>query len=536
MDNSAAVTKAALQPDHDPLASRSDDRGLSVITLVRYLSGSRPAILALATHPSSLFVGMLFVFSAGLAREYDGEDLLHEPWHLLIPFAASLATSFVLFVIMDVIATVHRVMRGLSPTYGTDPLLSPTKGSQMTPLPQATIEVQSPAQTGLVGRYRVFLSLYWLTAPLAWLYAIPMERLLGSERDAASANLWLLAAVAFWRVLLITRVCSVLYRTSFAASFFPVMLFADSLAIGIMRQIPVDILVMMGGVRMTDSELSLAEAKLLVVVLGTLSWPIWAIGSLYSFFGPKWSWTVGPVTAPKPVNRTVWLIAVASIVLLLAILPWTQPEQQLRYSVEHAVETGRYRDAVDILSAHQQTDFPPFWNPPPRVGFRNERLRILKIIAALRDDDSPWVRKVYFDKMNAALGTHFPMETLWMQSNATEIVTLLEQSSEGKAILKDKVELLEIFKQLSELSAQDRSSIDRAFILAATLPAEINSSAWSDDNIREWSRFLCVLSQVEDRSLVRRIHEDRLERLLRNKDSVPPVIWNRVQQIMETEK
>jgi len=30
------------------------------------------------------------------AREYDGEDLLHEPWHLLLPLVASLATSFIL--------------------------------------------------------------------------------------------------------------------------------------------------------------------------------------------------------------------------------------------------------------------------------------------------------------------------------------------------------------------------------------------------------------------------------------------------------
>jgi hypothetical protein len=32
-----------------------------------------------------------------LPPEYDGEDLLHEPWYLLVPLAASLAAWFGLF-------------------------------------------------------------------------------------------------------------------------------------------------------------------------------------------------------------------------------------------------------------------------------------------------------------------------------------------------------------------------------------------------------------------------------------------------------
>src|SRR5262245_18201075 len=70
---------------------------MGIGTLLRYLIGDRQAILAIAGSRHSLWIGFLFVLSAGLAREYDGEDLLHEPWYAVIPLAASLASSLLLF-------------------------------------------------------------------------------------------------------------------------------------------------------------------------------------------------------------------------------------------------------------------------------------------------------------------------------------------------------------------------------------------------------------------------------------------------------
>lgn len=80
---------------------------MSSKTLAQFLIGNREAILRAASCPSALWVGLLFVFAAGIAREYDGEDLLHEPWHLLIPLAASLVSSAVLFLLVRWIAWIH---------------------------------------------------------------------------------------------------------------------------------------------------------------------------------------------------------------------------------------------------------------------------------------------------------------------------------------------------------------------------------------------------------------------------------------------
>src|SRR5688572_20436638 len=70
---------------------------MSIPTMFQFLAGRRRAILEVAGRRGWLAVGFLFVLAAGFAREYDGADLLAEPWHLLLPLVASLGLSFVLF-------------------------------------------------------------------------------------------------------------------------------------------------------------------------------------------------------------------------------------------------------------------------------------------------------------------------------------------------------------------------------------------------------------------------------------------------------
>jgi hypothetical protein len=66
---------------------------MTLWTLLKFLAGNRDAIVSAARCNGAIWIGLLFVIAAGFAREYDGEDLLHEPWHLAIPLGASLASS-----------------------------------------------------------------------------------------------------------------------------------------------------------------------------------------------------------------------------------------------------------------------------------------------------------------------------------------------------------------------------------------------------------------------------------------------------------
>jgi hypothetical protein len=67
-------------------------------------------------------------------------------------------------------------------------------------------------------------------------------------------------------------------------------------------------------------------------------------------------------------------LAVASVLIWIFILPITQPPYQRRYAVEQAFRQGRFADALDTMSSYQRTDFPPRWNPPPKVELRWLRL------------------------------------------------------------------------------------------------------------------------------------------------------------------
>ena len=133
-------------------------------TLFRFLVGHRDAILELAASRWTILIGAIFVVSAGFAREYDGEDLIHEPWHALRPLGASLASGTTLFLL------VHGAV-----------MLCSRKADAKPP--------------GIGRSYVIFLGLFWMTAPMAWLYAIPYERFM-SPVDAIGVNLWTLALVA----------------------------------------------------------------------------------------------------------------------------------------------------------------------------------------------------------------------------------------------------------------------------------------------------------------------------------------------------
>lgn len=96
---------------------------------------------------------MLLVLSAALAREYDAEYLPAKPWLLALPWAMSLVASFLIFAFFRLAARKH------------------------VPRPP------------FWRSYRSFLALFWMTAPLAWLYAVPYERFL-TPYGATVANLW----------------------------------------------------------------------------------------------------------------------------------------------------------------------------------------------------------------------------------------------------------------------------------------------------------------------------------------------------------
>jgi radical SAM superfamily enzyme YgiQ (UPF0313 family) len=369
-----ATTDAIAAPIDDVTAATDEKTPLKASTLPLYLVGSRRAIIQIAESRAALWVGLLFVLSAGFAREYDGADLLHEPWHLALPLVASLGTSLVLYALVFSAAR-NRGLKELSFFEG----------------------------------YRTLLTLYWWTAPLAWLYAIPVERFL-SAGDATATNLWLLAAVSVWRVLLITRAVSVWLGASLIGVFFIVMFFADSVAVLIAFISPRPIFNIMGGVRLSEPDRVVLDAMLTVMIVGGLSWFVWLIAACVVIGKRTPTWQLAAsLVAERRVSKPLWAVAALLLVIGIGILPIGQPQQRHRWQVEQSLHRGDLAAAVQYAAAHSREDFPPVWDPPPRLGYGEERPRTIDVIAAVeRHRSAPWFRGLYVEKL-----TQDPFNTFW---------------------------------------------------------------------------------------------------------------------------
>ncbi|HEX2473644.1 MAG TPA: hypothetical protein VHK01_02795, partial [Lacipirellulaceae bacterium] len=340
---------------------------LTPLTLLQYLAGSRRAILQLAESRSALWLGLSFVLSAGFAREYDGTDLLHEPWHLVLPLGASLVTSFVLYCLVF-LATRNRGVQEFKFAAG----------------------------------YRTLLTFYWWTAPLAWIYAIPVERFL-SPGDATAANLWFLAAVSVWRVLLMTRALSVWLGANFVGMFFIVMLFADSVALVLTAIAPQPIFNVMGGIRHSQADSAVLGAMLTTTFFGGLSWLLWLFGACVVIFSRKPNWTLSNVgwKSGVQISKSLWIGGLILIGVGFALLPLGQPEQQRRSHAEQLLRSDQLDDAVKYISRFSREDFPPVWDPPPRVGYGEETPSPLEVLSVAERHQSPeWVRAFYIEKLS----------------------------------------------------------------------------------------------------------------------------------------
>lgn len=360
--------------------------------LPRYLLGSRQAILELAASPWTLLIGAIFVLSAGFAREYDGEDLIHEPWHASRPLGASLASGTTLFLVVHLAALLKRG-RG---------------------------EGQQPS---FFKAWRTFLGLFWLTAPMAWLYAVPYERFM-SPVDAIELNLWTLALVSVWRVLLMTRVISVLYGFGAISSFFLVMLFADAVVFAVVTLVPTPVIDVMGGLRHSDRDALISGVTLTVIYLSVVTAPVWIVGALISVAVLKPKWPDLEMFVTRHRSRGLLALAVASVIAFVPLLVISQPEQINRREVESLLRRDRVAEAFSLMSARSPGDYPPHWNPPPKIGYL-ESDPDLQLVRETMSDQWPadWVAAIYLDKIDR----DFRVKVMppWVRSSWAETVGYL---------------------------------------------------------------------------------------------------------------
>ncbi|MBX3388150.1 MAG: hypothetical protein KF691_01700 [Phycisphaeraceae bacterium] len=336
-------------------------------SVVMCLLGSRREIEAIANSRWALPVGLLFVFSGGVARYYDNAYLPAE-WHVLLRgIGVTLINSFVLFGLACVFAAKADVWK----------------------------------QWG--KRYLAFLGLFWISAPMAWLYGIPYEQFL-SPVDAVRANAWTLSIVSAWRVLFAARILSNLLGVSFAAMVFPVLFFSNAAVLVATSLMPRPLFDLMGGMQLTEVEREIANRAIETQAVATIAIIPLALAMLLAAALARRTGAMAIVqTSTMPKGALVF--AGSALVIWINPARAMLPEQERRYRAESALRGGRIEEGLRELSRHVRADYPPAWEPPPVLLYQEKNPSMASIREAIRQKPpAPWVLDLYAQKSLRELG------------------------------------------------------------------------------------------------------------------------------------
>ena len=287
--------------------------------LLAYQFGSSAAIRRAAESRYLLAAGAALVLITSVPRNYDQTYIGEARWWPVIPLVFSLFSGSFVFLILN---------QGFIKEAG-----------------------------GRSWRnYGMFMGLFWMTAPVAWLYGIPVERFM-NVRGSAVANLWLLGLVSLWRVALLTRVMSVVYQVPWwraggwvglaAAVEAAFLLFFAGLGEGIGRG--------MAGMRNSP------EQDLIVGVLGAVFWvSVFAVPVLLILLKSVLKVADKARMGEFPKSRKLpWLA------LLFCAMAWAavavQPQRELarEWKYRTLLKGWKMRAALAYLNTLDSRDWPP---------------------------------------------------------------------------------------------------------------------------------------------------------------------------------
>ena len=288
---------------------------------LKFLFGNRAAILNVAQSYSAIWVGIALVVLTGFARNYDQTFIGENPVMWLF---GSLMFSFVSGTWLYVVLYGFFARREIADADGMKP--------------------------DFWSGWRSFMGLFWLTAPIAWLYAIPVERFCDSLL-AAKLNITLLAVVSLWRVLLTARVMQVVTSVSFTMALVWV-LFAAALEVCVVfffgESFGKRLMSAMGGMRNSPEE------EILLSAMGTAFSVAFLIVPISFVIGLLWRTRRILTALPKvkPGRMPWWTLAGLTVFwMTVSIVP--QRELENSVSAERLIANGESRAALDYLSARQ---------------------------------------------------------------------------------------------------------------------------------------------------------------------------------------
>ncbi len=334
------------------------------VDLILYLFGNRGAIERVAAMRYAWLIGAILVLTAGIARNYDHLDVLRQPEWFIGPFAASLVSVVFIFMWISV------------------PLKLKKVGSDWR-------------QCG------TFLVLAWLTAPCAWLYAIPVE----SMTDIVTATKWniaFLAIVAFWRVAIIVRAVSVLTGVTWYRAL-PLVLAPAALEAMLGSFFKgLSLVGIMGGIRLPPHTELLVQASNF-----TTSVSFWLlIACIIASFIVRGVANQPLYRSTRPASKSVILVSAFTMLAWAMLATLFHPLVANRYQLQELIRQDNYKDAIAFASGKTREDFPPhhYLPPEPTAWFPGELLEMLP------PDAPAWLRKEWVQNAIESYKMRYPYD------------------------------------------------------------------------------------------------------------------------------
>jgi hypothetical protein len=159
---------------------------------------------------------------------------------------------------------------------------------------------------------------------------------------------------------------------------------------------------------------------------------VWLIASLVAIHRARNDLTseqaAPPISEMRSISLAVWAFAIASVAIWAIVLPQTQPEQQRRRHAERLLFANKIDEAIVFMSQFEQTQFPPHWDPPPRIGYGEKQSNLVEILESLNTIHArPWLLELYREKHRYTFPIQFMNIGFWNFSSDQEYDQYLRQ-------------------------------------------------------------------------------------------------------------
>ena len=397
---------------------------MNLRTIASFQLGKRHAIEAVAENRASFVTGLILALLTAIPRNYDQTYILESPFWLFGPLLFSFFSgSFLFWMLYSGFIRRH---------------------------------LEAPETVSRAAQWRSFMSLFWMTAPVAWLYAIPVERFLNSYQ-AGAANLALLFVVSSWRILLMARIVSVLQQIRFVRAVGWVLIPAC---------LEIVFIVVLGGTLSSQimagmsGMLNSPEKALLVAAMGNVFTAALILLPIVLIMLLVWRFTgtARPFPAASNDSLSAWQLALLVLIWTAIAVP-AQLEQ--RRFVTHArfVERGAYRESLDYLGRYARKDFPASRRIEPDPYHYEAWERLPNLMAALRSNNPEWVRRVYLEHMEALFSHR------WLGCSPASLLQMfsaLERVPEGKEWIEKNRNKLSKLRMAMDTRTSNDSEITNA--------------------------------------------------------------------------